>query len=122
MFSGCFAAVRGTYAFQQQSSQDSSYLGPAATILNPCGLTHGLWLAYQSPQLQVHLIHAISNLHVRRLNYLQGIEDSDPAVLCLLQEMAKVAADLGLTFGLEVINRYESNILNTGHQVGYNEI
>lgn len=30
--------------------------------------------------------------------------------------MAAVAADLGITLGLEVINRYETNVLNTAVQ------
>ena len=45
------------------------------------------------------------------------LANASPASSLLVQEMSKVASDLGLTFGLEVINRYESNILNTGHQV-----
>lgn len=33
------------------------------------------------------------------------------------QDITAQAADLGITYGLEVINRYESNILNTALQV-----
>ncbi len=33
-----------------------------------------------------------------------------------LQELAAEAADYGITYGLEVVNRYESNILNTASQ------
>ena len=31
--------------------------------------------------------------------------------------MAKKAADYGINYGLEVVNRYETNILNTSYQV-----
>ena len=51
-----------------------------------------------------------------------------PAMLCstfeklilapyILQELADVAADYGIEYGLEVVNRYETNICNTGVQV-----
>ena len=33
------------------------------------------------------------------------------------QEIGAEAADLGINVGLEVINRYETNILNTAAQV-----
>lgn len=36
-----------------------------------------------------------------------------------LQQLSKEAADYGLEYGLEVVNRYETNILNTAVQVGY---
>lgn len=35
-----------------------------------------------------------------------------------LQALAKEAADHNITWGLEVVNRYVSNILNTAQQVG----
>ena len=35
----------------------------------------------------------------------------------IAQEMAVEAADLGIVLGLEVINRYETNLLNTAVQV-----
>ena len=34
----------------------------------------------------------------------------------LEQELAAEAADYGLIYGLEVVNRYETNILNTAQQ------
>lgn len=34
-----------------------------------------------------------------------------------LQEVAQKAADYGINYGLEVVNRYETNILNTSYQV-----
>ena len=34
-----------------------------------------------------------------------------------MQELADVAADYGIEYGLEVVNRYETNICNTGVQV-----
>ena len=34
-----------------------------------------------------------------------------------LQELANRANDLGLEYGLEVVNRYETNIANTAYQV-----
>ena len=34
-----------------------------------------------------------------------------------VQELADVAADYGIDYGLEVVNRYETNICNTGVQV-----
>lgn len=34
----------------------------------------------------------------------------------VVQEIASEAADLGITLGLEVINRYETNVLNTAVQ------
>ena len=33
------------------------------------------------------------------------------------QEVVSEAADMGITYGLEVVNRYETNILNTAVQV-----
>ena len=33
--------------------------------------------------------------------------------------MAKKAADYGINYGLEVVNRYETNILNTSYQVSH---
>lgn len=35
----------------------------------------------------------------------------------LVQEVAAEAADYGIEYGLEVVNRYETNILNTAQQV-----
>lgn len=47
-----------------------------------------------------------------------------PPVICsdaysdmTVQELAKEAADYGLIYGLEVVNRYETNILNVAQQV-----
>lgn len=34
-----------------------------------------------------------------------------------VQEVASEAADYGIEYGLEVVNRYETNILNTAQQV-----
>ena len=34
-----------------------------------------------------------------------------------VQEVAQKAADYGINYGLEVVNRYETNILNTSYQV-----
>ena len=36
---------------------------------------------------------------------------------CGRQELTAEAADYGITWGLEVVNRYESNILNTASKV-----
>lgn len=33
------------------------------------------------------------------------------------QELTAEAADYGITWGLEVVNRYESNVLNTASKV-----
>lgn len=38
-------------------------------------------------------------------------------VVATAQEVADVAADYGIEYGLEVVNRYETNIANTGVQV-----
>lgn len=40
-------------------------------------------------------------------------------IMCgwILQELAVVAADLGLEYGLEVVNRYETNLINTASRV-----
>jgi len=35
----------------------------------------------------------------------------------LVQELTKRAEDMGINWGLEVINRYESNVCNTGLRV-----
>ena len=35
----------------------------------------------------------------------------------IIQEVAQKAADYGINYGLEVVNRYETNILNTSYQV-----
>ena len=37
--------------------------------------------------------------------------------MLLLQELTKRAEDMGINWGLEVINRYESNVCNTGLRV-----
>ena len=36
---------------------------------------------------------------------------------CLLQELAARAADMGIVYSIEVVNRYETNIANTGAMV-----
>ena len=41
-----------------------------------------------------------------------------PSQLCCdAQELTKRAEDMGINWGLEVINRYESNVCNTGLRV-----
>lgn len=45
------------------------------------------------------------------------IQKSFSRCCIMLQELAKEAADYGLIYGLEVVNRYETNILNTAAQV-----
>ena len=52
----------------------------------------------------------------------QGQEFSSPLhplsyMVSPMQELCKEAADYGLIYGLEVVNRYETNILNTAAQV-----
>lgn len=37
--------------------------------------------------------------------------------MLLVQELTKRAEDMGINWGLEVINRYESNVCNTGLRV-----
>jgi len=39
------------------------------------------------------------------------------ATALLVQELTKRAEDMGINWGLEVINRYESNVCNTGLRV-----
>ena len=39
--------------------------------------------------------------------------------ICLMQELSNIAQDLGLDYGLEVVNRYETNLLNTAYQVNF---
>ena len=41
---------------------------------------------------------------------------------CTLQEIGAEAADLGINIGLEIINRYETNILNTAAQVQIDDV
>ena len=43
--------------------------------------------------------------------------ETDWSVWCLAQELTKRAEDMGIKWGLEVINRYESNVCNTGLRV-----
>ena len=41
---------------------------------------------------------------------------------CDLQELCKRAEDMGIKWGLEVINRYESNVCNTGLRVSLQDL
>lgn len=46
-----------------------------------------------------------------------ALEDCIQLRQSILQELAKEAADYNIVWGLEVVNRYITNILNTAQQV-----
>lgn len=60
-----------------------------------CGVTHSAMAKYPGP--------------AKMENWKNSVE--------ALQKVAQVAQDLGIQLGVEVVNRYESNILNTASQV-----
>lgn len=60
-----------------------------------CGVTHSAMAKYPGP--------------AKMENWKNSVKG--------LKEVAQVAQDLGIQLGLEVVNRYETNILNTASQV-----
>lgn len=61
-----------------------------------CGVTYSAMAKYSAPATKENWENSVSTL----------------------KEVGQVAQDLGVRIGLEVVNRYESNLLNTATQVG----
>ena len=64
------------------------------------------------------LLHACESWHTTSWLHAWASTLLQITVSWWLQELCKRAEDMGIKWGLEVINRYESNVCNTGLRVG----
>ncbi|SHH23759.1 D-tagatose 3-epimerase [Jatrophihabitans endophyticus] len=100
------ACSRGLAFDADVSSEDPAVVERGATLLQESlRITHELG--------GTHLTGA---LYSALGKYGRPLGDAGRAnVVAVLRELAKSAADLDMTLGLEICNRYETNVVNTAH-------
>ena len=111
---------------------DEAVLAPApadrqsdAQILHECdgkffvGVNYCAMDKYREPCSPEQWKNCVDSIKVRSDGQARACaQQLAEATRWLWQEVADVAADYGIEYGLEVVNRYETNIANTGVQVG----
>lgn len=85
------------------------------------GVNFGAMDKYREPLSAEQWKNCVASLKVPA-HFLHAMVESDGPMCISIsyipwQEVVSEAADMGITYGLEVVNRYETNILNTAVQV-----